>query len=82
MRLSDFILLKSEKKKSVVLIEGVLVAKRNYSNCLVFLFQMDNYYVETFCNLESRDIEEYRVFSSTAPLHPYLQQIGLNDLLN
>lgn len=80
MRLSDFILLGEEEKKCTVLHQGVLVGKRDYDSCKVFLFQLENYYVETFCNMQNKVVEEYRVFSNTANLHPYLETIALDGL--
>lgn len=82
MRLSDFLLLEEKDKRHIVLHEGVLVAKRNSYNYLVFLFQMDRFYVETFCNLDNKAIEEYRVFDTTNALDPYLDGIALGNLLN
>jgi hypothetical protein len=82
MKLSDFILLDEGKKKMVVLHEGILIGKRNKFDYLVFLFQMDNYYVETYCNLKNKAIEEYRVFDNTKLLKPYLEAISIDDLLN
>jgi hypothetical protein len=82
MRLSDFIMLEEEEKKYTVLHEGVLVAKRCSYNYLVFLFQLDRFYVETFCNVQNKSIEEYRVFDTTTPLDPYLDHIQLEQLLN
>ncbi len=82
MKLSEFILLNEEQKKVTVLHEGVFIAKRNSYSHLVFLFQMDNYYVESYCNIENKSIEEYRVFRDMAALHPYLESISLSDLLN
>lgn len=82
MRLSDFILLKEEEKKLVVLHNGVLVGKRSNTDYMVFLFQLENYYVETFCNRQNKAIEEYRVFEHTGALSPYLEMIPLDGLLN
>ena len=82
MNLSDFIMLNEDEKKLAVLHEGVLIAKRNYFDCVVFLFQLDSYYVETYCNIENKSIEEYRVFDNTKPLKPYLEAIPIDDLLN
>jgi hypothetical protein len=82
MKLSDFILLSEGEKKMVVLHEGILVGKRNKYDYLVFLFQMDNYYVETYCNLENKSIEEYRAFHNTKLLTPYLEAISIDDLLH
>ncbi|HYH16286.1 MAG TPA: hypothetical protein VD794_13750 [Flavisolibacter sp.] len=82
MRLSDFILLNEEQKKLIVLHEGILVAKRSSYPYLVFLFQMENYYVESFCNVQTKAIEEYRAFDHTKLLTPYLESIAIDDLLN
>ena len=82
MKLSDFILMNEEEKKQAVLHEGILVAKRNNQDGMVFLFQLPTYYVEAFCNTESRKIEEYRVFDSMKALHPYLEAIHIDDLIN
>ncbi len=82
MKLSDFIMLNEDEKKLAVLHEGVLIAKRNYFDCVVFLFQLDGYYVETYCNIENKSIEEYRIFDNTKSLNPYLEAIPIDDLLN
>ena len=82
MKLSDFILLNEEEKKVTVLHQGVLIAKRNTYDSMVFLFQMDSYYVESYCNLENKAIEEFRIFTGLKPLYPYLDAIPLDDLLN
>ena len=81
MNLSDFILLSLEQKQVVVLHEGVLIAKRTNKDCLIFLFQMHSFYVEMFCNIESRDVEEIRIFDNTRHLSPYLEAIPIDDLL-
>jgi hypothetical protein len=82
MRLSDFILLNESEKKDIVLHLGVLVAKRSYPDKMVFLFQLENYYVEAFCNQANKAIEEYRVFKSLSLLSPYLDSIAIDSLLN
>ncbi len=81
MKLSDFILLDEKEKTSVCLHMGILVAKRNFKHCMIFLFSMENYYVETFCNLKSNTVEEFRAFEGTALLEPYLKKISILDLL-
>ena len=82
MKLSDFILLNEEEKMSAVMHQGVLIAKRNSLDCMVFLFQLESYYVETFCNLGSKAVEEFRVFYTINALHPYLEKISIDELLN
>ena len=82
MRLSDFIMLTQEEKKLIVLHEGVLIGKRKNHDYIVFLFQMGNFYIETFCNQVNKSIEEYRIFDHTKLLYPYLESIKLDDLLD
>jgi hypothetical protein len=82
MKLSEFILLDEEEKKSSVLHQGVLIAKRNQDDCMVFLFQLDFFYVETWCNVENKAVEEFRIFNNVGALRPYLDAIPLGDLLN
>lgn len=81
MRLSDFILLSEEEKKRTVFHQGALLAKSSQENKTVFLFQLYDYYVETFCNPQSKAIEEYRAFGDTSLLQLYLQAISLHGLL-
>jgi hypothetical protein len=82
MKLSEFILSDEAKMKTTVLHEGVLVAKRRNADCLVFLFQMDDYYVETYCDMNSKAVCEYRAFQNVNALKPYLETIEIEDLLD
>jgi hypothetical protein len=82
MKLSEFILLDEKEKQHTVLHEGVLIGKRKLQACIIFLFQLDHYYVETWCSFSNRSVKEYRVFDGTAPLDPYLKEISLQHLFN
>jgi hypothetical protein len=82
MRLSEFILLNEDEKKSAVLHQGVLLAKRSNFDSMVFLFQLGSYYVEAYCNPSNKAIEEYIMFDNTDVLKPYLDGIPLDNLLN
>jgi len=82
MRLSDFILMNEDEKKFTVLHRGVLIAKKSYVGGKIFLFQLENYYVEALCNEDSKEIEEYRMFENTDLLQPYLEAIPIDHLLN
>jgi hypothetical protein len=81
MKLSEFMLLTQEEKRSTVLQEGVPIAKMEILNYMVFLFQLPNYYVEAYCCQESKEIREYRVFHKAEHLTPYLEAIPLEQLL-
>lgn len=82
MKLSDFILLDTEEKKGILLHEGVLIAKRSGTGLMIFLFQLPEYYVETYCDVDSKQIQEFRAFYNVVPLTPYLEAISLEELLN
>ena len=71
-----------DEKKSTVLHQGVLLAKRSSFDSMVFLFQLGSYYVEAFCNPANKAIEEYRMFDNIDVLKPYLEAIPLDNLLN
>ena len=80
MKLSEFILLTQQEKRSVLLQDGEPVARRYLLNKMVFLFQLPDYYVETFCCLDSKEIREFRIFHDTSYLAPYLEQISIDHL--
>ncbi|HLI92735.1 MAG TPA: hypothetical protein VKU83_03975 [Puia sp.] len=82
MRLSEFVALNENEKRSTVLHQGVLLAKRSSFDSMVFLFQLGSYYVEAYCNPANKAIEEYLIFSNTGVLQPYLEAIPLDNLLN
>ena len=82
MKLSEFIALPEDHKRSIVLAEGVAIAKRHLPDRLVFLFHLHQYYVETFCCCKSKEILEYRVFQNTKQLEPYLATIQIDHLLH
>ncbi len=82
MKLSEFMLLNEGDKKCAVFSKAVALAKRTYPDVIIFLFQLDNYYVETYCNVTSKTIEEYRVLPDTNAISHYLDAIPIDDLLN
>lgn len=81
MKLSEFIALTEDQKRSTVLTQGVAIARRSLSDQIVFLYHLHEYYVETYCCYRSKEIEEYRVFQDTQQLMPYLNAIRIDHLL-
>lgn len=75
MKLSEFIVLPQDEKRTAVLAEGVPVAQRSLENQMVFLFQLPEFFVETYCSKQSKVIEEYRAFYKPQHLQPYLEKI-------
>ncbi|WP_153800315.1 hypothetical protein [Foetidibacter luteolus] len=82
MRLSEFILLNEADKKKSVMQHAVALAKRSIPDYVIFLFQLEDYYIETYCNQVNKSIEEYRVLPDTNALKHYLDAIPIDDLLN
>ena len=82
MKLSDFIVLSEQEKTVTVLHQGVLVGKRTEEHQMVFLFQLDEFYVETCCNQANKAVEEFRAFKDLQLLSPYLEAISISSLIN
>lgn len=82
MKLSEFILLNEEDKKRAVMKNAVALAQRTYPDVIVFLFQLDYYYIEAYCNKSSKAIEEYRVLPDANAISHYLEAIPIDNLLN
>ena len=81
MKLSDFILLKEDEKRLVLLHAGVLVGKRASEGCCVFLFLLGGFYVEVYCRYVDKAVREYRTYTEVHQLAPYLDSIALDGLL-
>lgn len=82
MKLSDFILLNEGDKKCAVMNNAVVLAQRTSPEFIIFLFQLDHYYVEAYCNKSNKSIEEYRVLPDTNAIAHYLEAIAIDDLVN
>lgn len=81
MRLGDFILLNETDKRSRILHEGVLIAKRTTASEFIFLFQLTTFYAEIYCSLADKSVTEFRAFKNTNELSPYLVTIPIDGLL-
>jgi DNA-binding transcriptional regulator YbjK len=82
MKLSDFIMLNEEEKKLAVLHRGVLISKRSLTGYIVFLFQLNNFYVETFGDTKTKKVIQYQAFDNTKLLNPYLENIAIDDVFS
>ena len=82
MKLSEFILLNEGDKKCAVMNNAVTLAQRIYPDVIIFLFQLDCFYIEAYCNKGNKAIEEYRVLPDTNAIRHYLEAIPIDDLIN
>ena len=80
MKLSHFVVLEHEEKKTIVLHFGTLIGKRKAGDLLIFLFQLDSFYVEAYSNPVDKVMLEFIAFEGTAPLQPYLERIPIDHL--
>lgn len=82
MKLSEFIVLNEAEKKRAVMNNAVALATRTSPGFLIFLFQIEDYYVEAYCNIADKTVEEYCVLPDTNAIRHYLEFIQIDDLLN
>lgn len=82
MKLSEFILLSESEKKWLVTHRASPLAQRTYPHLIVFLFQLEDYYVEAYCNIADKKIDEYRVLPNTNAIRHYLEAIPIDGLLH
>lgn len=82
MKLSEFIVLDVAEKKRAVMNNAVVLATRTSPGQVVFLFQIEDYYVEAYCNEADKSVEEYCILPDTNAIRHYLEFIKIDDLLN
>lgn len=82
MKLSEFIVLDEQAKKSAVLHDAILLAKKLEEGTMVFLFQLDSYYVEAYCDYDKKQVHTYMAYQDMNLLQPWLDAIPLPDVLH
>jgi hypothetical protein len=82
MNLSEFVLLSEGEKKWQLMNNGVALAKRVFQHTIIFLFQLEDYYVEAYCNVEDKKIREFRILPGIDAIGHYLEAIPIDELLN
>jgi hypothetical protein len=80
MKLTDFNLLDEIAQAEALLNYGVLVAERLYKEFTIFLYQVNQFYVEVYYHNKFTMIQGFRGFESTAALEPYLEEIDITSL--
>jgi hypothetical protein len=80
MTFTEFTLLDETRQAEILVEQGVYVAERFYKNLTIFLYQVDNFYVEIYHNLRFNVIQGMRGFEDDEPLQPYLEEIDISSL--
>ena len=80
MTSAEFSLLSETKQTEILLEKGVFVAERMYKNFTIFLYQVDQIYVELYHNLRYNVIQGMRSFEDQEALEPFLREIDISCL--
>lgn len=82
MKLSEFIVLNEAEKKHAVMHYAVALATRTLPGFTIFLFQLNGFYVEAYCNVDRKTIDEYCILPGVNAIGHYLQGISIDGLVN
>ena len=80
MTLDEFTILDDSKQAEALIDRGSFIAERHYKNFNIFLYQIDNFYVEIFHNLNFNMMQGMRSFEDFDALEPYLEAIDISCL--
>ena len=81
MTIFDFQLVSLRKQIDLLYQEGVYVGKRISSGEIIVLYQFETFYAEIFYCRYRYFVDRILCSQSTAVLHPYLEQINVDDLV-
>ena len=82
MTLDEFTLLNETRQAETLLARGIFLTERLYKNFTIFLYQVDDFYVEVYHNLRFNVMQGMRSFKDDEALQPYLETIDISCLLN
>jgi hypothetical protein len=80
MTLDQFTHLNETSQAEVLLAHGAFVAERMYKNFTIFLYQVADFYVEVYHNVNFNVTQGMRCFQDDEALQPYLESIDISCL--
>lgn len=80
MTVTDFTYLDETQQAEALLARGIFLTERLYKNFIIFLYQLDNFYVEVYHNLKFNVMQGMRSFEDDEALEPYLDTIDISCL--
>lgn len=80
MSLSEFSRLHESAQAQVLIERGIFLAERLYKSIMIFLYQVDDFYVEVYHNLRFNVIQGITGFKDEDVLQPYLESIDISQL--
>lgn len=81
MTLDEFALLNDARQAETLLERGIFLVDRLYKNFSIFLYQLDNFYVEVYHNQRYDIMQGMRCFEDDEALQPYLEAIDISCLV-
>ena len=78
--LQEFSALQFEKKCDVVTYQGQYLGCRVLSECKVFLYSIEDFFIEVFYSPRYEKVLMINAFDEVRGLTPYLEKISLTDL--
>ena len=82
MTLDQFTILNETRQAETLLERGIFLADRLYKNFSIFLYQLDDFYVEVYHNLRFDIMQGMRCFGDDEALQPYLESIDISGLVS
>jgi len=82
MTLDEFTILNETRQAETLLERGIYLADRLYKNFSIFLYQLDDFYVEVYHNLRFDVMQGIRCFGDDDALQPYLESIDISKLVD
>jgi hypothetical protein len=79
MTLDDFNALDEQKQASSIMDRGVFLAYRLYKEFKIFLYQIDDFYVEVYYNNRYNLVQGFGSFEYSSSLDPYLRNIQIPE---
>lgn len=80
MTLDEFTQLDDSNQARALIENGVFLAERMYKNFSIFLYQLDDFYVEIYHNLKYNVMQGMRSFMEEEELDPYLASIDISSI--
>ena len=80
MNFTEFRLLDEMKQAETLIEHGVFLTERLYKNFSIFLYQVNDFYVEVYHNLRFNVMQGMRSFEDDEALEPYLENIDISCL--
>jgi hypothetical protein len=78
MTQEEFAQLDDNKQAAALIDRGVFLTERMYKNFSIFLYCLDDFYVEIFHNLRFNVMQGMRSFRANEDLDPYLETIDIS----